>query len=340
MTRYYGSKRKLIEAIWYEINDLGLNFNSVLDLFGGSATFSYYAKYHNKQVIYNDIFKFNYYVGCALIENNSNDLTSSDIESLFIPTEGKIYENIIERNFHDIYYTDEENRQIDIIVQNIDAMVDHKKRASAFYLLFQSCITKRPYNLFHRKNLNMRLNFNGGTFGNKVTWERSFRELINKFNSQLTTFCFNNNQHNRSINGSALECNELVDLVYIDPPYFKSKSNVTYHTKYHFLEGLANYSLIEKSINFKKNNKEILINKSDEFEKYDSFINDFERLIQKFNDSIIIMSYRSNGYPSIGELETIIKRYKKNVKTINLGNYGYALNKKNHENFEILIIGY
>ena len=40
----------------------------------------------------------------------------------------------------------------------------------------------------------------------------------------------------------------------------------TYHSKYHFLEGLANYSDIESNINWEKKNNEITINKSSEFE--------------------------------------------------------------------------
>ena len=50
-TRYYGSKRKIVDKIWNIIvNEAGLEFDSVLDVFGGSASFSYYAKFHQKQI--------------------------------------------------------------------------------------------------------------------------------------------------------------------------------------------------------------------------------------------------------------------------------------------------
>ena len=35
-------------------------------------------------------------------------------------------------------------------------MKNEKKQALAYFALFQSCIIKRPYNLFHRKNLYVR----------------------------------------------------------------------------------------------------------------------------------------------------------------------------------------
>ena len=123
---------------------------------------------------------------------------------------------------------------------------------SAYYILFQSCIIKRPYNLFHRKNLNMRVNFKGGSFGNKITWERSFEELFLRFNLELNKYSFDNKHHNYAVNTSALNCTESANLVYIDPPYFKNNSNVTYHSKYHFLEGLANYDQLGNFIDYTK----------------------------------------------------------------------------------------
>ncbi len=50
-TRYYGSKRKIVDKIWnIIINEANLEFDSVLDVFGGSASFSYFAKLNQKQV--------------------------------------------------------------------------------------------------------------------------------------------------------------------------------------------------------------------------------------------------------------------------------------------------
>lgn len=339
VTRYYGSKRKLIKTIWQELEGLDIQFESVLDIFGGSGSFGFYAKTKGRKVIYNDIFLFNSLIGKALIESKTNKLTNRDIDSLFKKKEGLLYKDYIERYFQGIYYTDDENREIDIIIQNIQKL-PISKRNSAYYLLFQACLMKRPYNLFHRKNLNLRTNFQGGNFGNKITWERPFSELFLRFNEELSTIIFDNEQDNISVNHSALKCPYSADLVYIDPPYFRAKDHVTYHSKYHFLEGLAHYSQIPDAIDFSKKNHEISINKSTEFEDRKEFKNDLGRLINKHKNSIIVVSYRSNGIPTIDEIVALIREVKKDIRLINLGKYDYALTRNNSDNEEILIIGY
>jgi adenine-specific DNA-methyltransferase len=339
ITRYYGSKRKLVELIWSELETLDLQFDTVLDIFGGSGIFSYFSKLKGKSVYYNDIFSFNYIIGKALIQNEINLLTDEDVDSLLTMDPTVNYKKTVAENFYDIYFTAEENTQLDIVVQNIQRLVPEKKD-SAYYILFQSCLIKRPYNLFHRKNLNLRTNFNGGGFGNKVTWERPFEELFNKFNKELNEFVFCNGRENFSLNTSALECEVRADLVYIDPPYFKTNSHVPYHSKYHFLEGLANYDLIPDKIDLTKKHKEIMINKSTEFESKLTFLQDLGMLFQNHQNSILVVSYRSNGVPTIEQIELLMKQYKERVISISLKKYNYVLNSKGSENYEFLIIGY
>ena len=68
-TRYQGSKSKIVKWIWKNIKDI--EFESVLDAFGGTGIVGYFLKMKDKQVFYNDILKFNYYIGTALIENEN-----------------------------------------------------------------------------------------------------------------------------------------------------------------------------------------------------------------------------------------------------------------------------
>lgn len=339
VTRYYGSKRKLVEKIWNIFDELELEFDSVLDIFGGSAIFSYYAKTKGKTVIYNDIFKFNYLIGKALIQKNSCNLTSDDFVKLTIPRDNYDYKKIVEDNYSDIYFTEEENRTIDIVVQNIQ-FLDKENQAFAYYVLFQACLIKRPFNLFHRKNLSLRLNHTKSNFGNNKTWEHSFEDLFYKFSRELQLFVFDNGKNNLSVNYSSLNCPINADLIYIDPPYFGKGSHITYHSRYHFLEGLANYNEIEQYISIQKANKEILINNSKEFEVKSNFLNDLSRLIELHQNSIIAISYCSPGYPSIDDIANVIKTYKDNCHIANLGSYSYALNKSNDGKMEFLIVGY
>ncbi|GAH58431.1 unnamed protein product, partial [marine sediment metagenome] len=66
-TRYQGSKAKLTDWIWEQI--AGLAFNTCLDAFGGTGAIAYRLKQEGKAVKYNDLLRFNYYAGLALIEN-------------------------------------------------------------------------------------------------------------------------------------------------------------------------------------------------------------------------------------------------------------------------------
>jgi len=342
VTRYYGSKRKLVQKIWTVFEDLNLDFNSVLDVFGGSAIFSYYAKTKNKSVIYNDIFRFNYLIGRALIDNINSTITQDQIVNLLKPKENEKYRNVIYDNYKDIYFTDEENKLIDIVIQNIEKLENEHDKASAYYVLFQTCLIKRPFNIFHRKNLSLRLNHVNSNFGNKKTWEKSFEELFLKFHLELKQFQFESQKENICINSSALNCSYSADLVYIDPPYFNENgTHVSYHSRYHFLEGLSNYDNLESNISLQKNNKEIIINKTAEFEDKKTFCNDLADLVEKHNNSIIAISYRNHGYPSIDDISQILKTHMINCKVeiIDLGDYSYALNRSNLGKKEFLIIG-
>lgn len=339
VTRYYGSKRKLTESIWSVLQERNIQFDSILDLFGGTGIISYYMLVKRKRVIYNDIFLFNCKIAQALLATSRNSFTETDALNLFNRVEGRNYRRIIEQNFEGIYYTTDENRIIDTVVQNIQYLPE-SKQASAYYILIQSCMIKRPFNLFHRNNLNLRTNHVKSNFGNKVTWEQSFHDLFVKFTNELNMFQFTEQPNIQIMNTSALNCNADADVVYIDTPYFNNNGSiVSYHSRYHFLEGLLHYDIIEQNIDTSKKNKEILINKNKEFECKQTYLLELSMLIEKHQNSIIVLSYTSNGYPSQEDLKEVVLRYKNNVEVVSLGKHSFALNRHNAGREEILIIG-
>jgi adenine-specific DNA-methyltransferase len=100
-----------------------------------------------------------------------------------------------------------------------------------------------------------------------------------------------------------------------------------------------NYNEIPNYIDRGKVNLEISIGKNIEFEKRCNYINELDELICKHRDSIIALSYTTEGYPSIQELEEVIHRHKKTTHICYLGKHGFALNRNNAERQEVLIIG-
>jgi adenine-specific DNA-methyltransferase len=214
-----------------------------------------------------------------------------------------------------------------------------QQQASAYYVLFQSCLIKRPFNLFHRRNLNLRENHIESNFGNYVTWEKSFETLFRQFTEELNQFQFQPVPNVTIVNHSALECPHVADLVYIDTPYFNKKSSaVSYHARYHFLEGLVFYNDIPANVNYDKVNREIQIHKSAEFESRSNYLNNLNELLGHYPESVILVSYTSEGYPSIEELERLLRRHKNHVETIFLGKYNFALNRSNQNRQEVLFI--
>ena len=338
-TRYYGSKRKLVEKIWTVLNDYHIEYNSILDLFGGSGMVSYYMAAKGKEVIYNDIMQFNCKIATALLQSPKGVLSEEMAENLLKKRQGIEYLHYIENLYKDIYYHDIENSLIDIAVQNIQ-LLPLQAQASAYYVLFQSCMIKRPFNIFHRKNLSLRTNYTTAQFGNKKTWETPFNELFVRFTKELYQFQFSQLPNTRIENQSALNLNVQADMVYIDTPYFSQNGTpISYHNRYHFLEGLVHYFDIPDHINNAKVNKELDFGDCAEFENKTTYINNLHLLLELHKESIIALSYTSNGYPSVKELTRIVKQHKQNVQCFDLGRHPFALNRDNNERHEVLIVG-
>lgn len=337
-TRYYGSKRRVVDKIWCALLEEHIEFASFLDLFGGTGVVSYKMLKEGKTVYYNDVLRFNCLNAKALLATTQGTFTNSDAQSILIPIKGEVYENIIARNFQGIYFKDEENQLIDIAIQNI-MRLDEVKQCCGYYVLNQTCLVKRPYNIFHRNNLYLRLNHTTSSFGNYVTWEKSFQSLFNQFTNELNKCQLDKKNKVTIFNSSALNCNQRADVVYIDPPYFGESSSISYHARYHFLEGLANYNLIEQNMDLRKKNKEIQINKNRDFEQKSTFIQQLSQLFDQHRQSVIVMSYTSNGYPSIENLVKVLSQYKKQVVVKSLGHIAFAMNRNNVDREEVLIIG-
>jgi len=344
-TRYQGSKRRILP--WIYENLRGLEFDTVLDGFGGTGSVSYLFKRMGKEVTFNDILLSNYQTGIALIENDSVMLNKEDIKFI-LHKNGFDYSPFIQETFKDVYYLDYENNWLDIVIQNIYMLPKicngdslKKKQAVAFHALFQACLVKRPYNLFHRKNLYMRLANVQRRFGNKKTWDTPFSELFIKFCDELSNKIFSNKRRNIAKCEDILETKEKkYDLVYLDPPYVRLKHHrpVDYYSLYHFLEGIMDYYNWEEKIDYTRKNKP-LIKSGPSWDK-NSIETNFDKVFNNFQDAIIVLSYGEPGYPPIETIKELLYQYKNKVE-IKKREYTYKLNHSNKNGdklYETLII--
>lgn len=333
-TRYQGSKQKFVDWIWSCVKDIP--FQSALDAFGGTGCVSFRLKQEGKRVIYNDILAFNHIIGKALIENKDVFLEDDEVSALLKKHDLVIYPNFIEKTFKDIYFTDEENRWLDIVVTNIRRMNNIYKQAIAYFALFQSCIIKRPYNLFHRKNLYVRLQEVERSFGNKKTWDTSFDTHFRKFVVEANNAIFNNGQNCKSINLNVFDIKQDYDFVYIDTPYLNECGvGVDYADFYHFLSGIVDYENWHSHIDYSSKHLR-LCRKPNVWNKTESIYLAFEKLFTQFRASVLAISYRSNGIPSIKELVGILEGLGKKVQIYQSSEIKYVLSTK--QSNEILIV--
>ena len=334
-TRYQGSKRKLL--IWIAAQLRGIRFDTVLDCFGGTASVSYLFKSWGKQVVCNDLLRCNAEVARALIEQPGDPLTDEQVSTLLQQDSDRRYDDVIARNFSGIYFTDAENAWLDVVVQNI-AGLSGSPRSQAYFALFQACLRKRPYNLFHRRNLYMRTADVARGFGNKATWDAPFDQHFRSALAELRQAVFDSGVPCRAICGDAVECTGKFDLVYIDPPYMNGRGvGVDYQQFYHFLEGLTDYAGWEPRIDRTRKHLPFRREPSPWCDPA-RILGAFEQLFARHAQATLVVSYRSDGIPSESALVELLSRFKSRVALVHYGKYQYALSR-NRRSRELLLIG-
>ena len=167
--------------------------------------------------------------GCVH-RNPSTQLSEDDIEWLLGTNANVAYTSFVADTFHGYYFTKAENRWLDRIACNIAALDGggttrtRYKKALAEHALVQACLMKRPFNLFHRKNLYLRRANVDRSFGNKTTWDTPFPTLFKRLALEGNEYVFSNGLRNRASNRDATHvAAKDVDFVYLDPPYFRAR---------------------------------------------------------------------------------------------------------------------
>lgn len=324
-TRYQGSKRKLLP--WLAGHFEGLSFDTALDAFGGTGAVSYLLKAMGKQVFYNDGLAWNRATGQALIENAGVRLSPQRLHEILQDGEEAEESGIVERLFEGIYFLPSEDRWLDRRIRRIEAIDEPLLRAIAFWCLCQSALIKRPYNLFHRKNLSMRLNDVKRSFGNKATWDRSFEAHFLGFAEEIDRAIFSNGRENRAFTSDIFDLSITADLVYLDPPYIPAQGPLTlYRDFYHFLEGLADYNAWEGQIDFSTPHRR-LKRQASVWEDKTQIHEAFAAMLERWPSSILVLSYREDGIPSVEEITALLQARRREIQIHTLG-YQYALSKK------------
>jgi len=331
-TRYMGSKQSLLKQIAEATTPF--EFSSVLDLFAGSGVVSYMFKALGKQVISNDYMTMNSTLCNALISNSSTKLSEKDIQILL---NGELNnDGFVSKTFSNIYYTDEDNAFIDLVRNNIPKLQNKAKQSLAMSALIRACIKKRPRGIFTYTGFR----YNDGRKDLSMSFQEQFLTAIQTLNEAV----FDNGQNNKVYNCDSMTLKAKADLVYIDPPYYSPTSDNEYVRRYHFVEGLArNWENVQMQWETKtKKFKNYPTPFSTKNGAYDAF----NKLFKKHQNSIIVVSYSSNSYPTKDEMIGLLSKYKTDVEVISIdytysiGNHGHKINDNKNKVQEYLFIGY
>lgn len=331
-TRFMGSKEKLLNYIWGVASQF--EFETVLDLFSGSGVVSYMFKTQNKQVLSNDYMAFSANITKALVENNHVTLNGKDLE--IILNEATTTDNFVSETFKGLYFSDEDNAFIDMIRSNLPMLENDMKKSLVLMALVRACLKKRPRGIFTYTGNR----YDDGRRDLTLTLKEQFLEAIEAVNSAV----FDNGKENLSCHGDSMTMEQQADLVYIDPPYYSPLSDNEYVRRYHFVEGLVkDWQDVEMQWHTKTKKFK---NYPTPFSKRATAYEAFDKLFERHQNSILIVSYSSNSLPTKDDMIAIMKKYKRHVEVVSVdykysfANQGHKVGNNKNDVEEYLFVGY
>ena len=300
--RYMGSKHRLMPWIHRVLRDI--DFETAADPFVGSGCISYLLKAMGKRVIASDVLNFPTVLAAATVVNSNCYLDGPALMRLLTHTSGT--HDFITRTFGGIFFTTEDLRFLDQISANIDKLGHAGQQALARAALIRSCLKKQPRGVFTVSgDLS---HYDDGRRDLRLSIHDHFIEQV----QALNRIVFDNGRKHSVRRADVFSLRPRnIDLVYLDPPYVPRSDDNCYIKRYHFLEGLSCYW---RGLKIMENTKVKKIEKQrTPFGSRRSAIDAFDRLLHLYRDSIIVLSYSSNGYPNLADLEALMRRYKRNI---------------------------
>lgn len=331
-TRYMGSKEKLLPYIKDVVENF--EFETAMDLFSGSGVVGYLFKTMGKQVLSNDYMAMSTTIAQAMIENNDQTLSQCEIDGLFAKNE--LTDDFVSKTFKGLYFSQSDNKKIDLVRANIRNIRNPHKRAIAMSSLIRACLKKRARGIFTYTGLR----YDDGRADLRLSIEEHVRNAAHLINDAV----FDNGFENKARNGDAMSVRFKPDLVYLDPPYFSELSDNEYVRRYHFVEGLArNWEGVDMQWHTKtKKFKSYPTPFSSRLGAYEAF----DRLFKKLRDSIIVVSYSSNSLPTKDEIVHLMAKYKRHVEVVDIdyrysfANQGHKKANNRNEVKEYIFVGY
>ena len=327
------SKNKLLAEIWAVASQF--DFETAIDLFSGSGVVGYMMKSHGKATVSNDYMAMAATFATAMIENNQETLSREEAEAL-LQARAPV-NDFVESTFKGLYFSIQDNRQIDILRANIKAMRNRYKRAIAMSALMRACLKKRPRGIFtyigHR--------YDDGRKDLQMSFRDHFLRAVHLVNSAV----FDNHRENKARKGDAMTvaaCDNA--LVYIDPPYYSPFSDNEYVRVTTSLRGLRATGAVLKfrSTPSPRNSSPTPRPLARGRDPLPPLI----VCLRRFRDSVLIVSYSSNSQPAQDEMLALLAKYKAHVEVVpvdykySFGNQGHKVGNNKNDVSEYLFVGF
>jgi adenine-specific DNA-methyltransferase len=328
-TRYQGSKRKLLGALADTLTPYA--GGTAIDLYSGSGSVTLLLRHLGFRVISNDYLRFANNTARVFLEATPDRLRAVDWSSRlqFLLSDAPLREKpLVHEGFRGVFFTDDENLTIDRFCQNV-GNEGAFARAVLTYAVGQALLMKRPYNLFHRANLYMRLSEVKRSFGNAATWAKPIAEHARKAIDELVRVPFHSvgaGHEVTNVNVARLDSfpRRRADLVYIDPPYIAASGKaIDYADFYHFLEGLIDYPLFSGGDAERAHRP--IFRAATRWMSRELAERELREVANAWPEAAIVMSYRDDGIPSGAELCACLAAQNRRVTLQHLGRYRYAL---------------
>lgn len=329
--RYMGSKFRLLPWIFEILSQY--EFDAALDAFSGSGCVAYLLKAMGKQVTANDFLNLSAVIARATTENSGVKVAPKDLD-LLLSFDPK-HRRFIEKTFTGVFYTPGDLRFLDRVWWNIRKLSDPYKRSIAISSLLRSCAKRQPRGVFTVAGDPER--YKDGRRDLQLSLREHFVEQVRIYNDTA----FDNGKKNLATRGNVFDLDPSnVDLVYMDPPYVPRSDDNCYIKRYHFLEGLSCYwenMTILENTRVKKTKKPYT-----PFSYRKDAVSAFRRMFELFSQSILVLSYSSNGYPDLEILLALMKESKESVHVYEREHrYHFGTHKAAQRNkvSEFLIVG-
>lgn len=328
-----GSKQRLLG----HIADVAARSSrrTFVDAFSGSGCVAHHLKALGYRVVTNDVLAFAFHWARAAVENDHVRLTSDDCDALLGPNDDA--GTFIAETFADLYFTDDENALLDAFSANVALLTDPYARSLAYAAMTRACLKRRPRGVF--TYVGMR--YDDGRADLRTSLADHFRASAQSWNAAV----FDNGLRHEARHGSAtsLELDEP-SLVYVDPPYFSTRSDNDYTRRYHFIEGLVSYW---RDLDLQEHTKtKKFVSPHREFQTRAAAYRSFETLFDglRAGGHDVLVSYSSNCLPTRDEMLAMLRARWKRVDVVSIdhvysfGTHGHRIGNANNRVEEYLFL--